>query len=399
MVTVTKGPAGYQLLRNGEPYVVRGAGGEEHLELLKEAGGNSIRTWGAENKGALLDRAHALGLTVTIGIWLGHERHGFRYDDPKQVADQLDRARRFVEKYRSHPALLAWGIGNEMEGRGDNAAIWKAVNDIARMIKAVDPAHPTMTVIAEIGGPKIAMLQRHCPDIDILGVNSYGGLSTLPGRLKAAGWERPYLVTEFGPRGHWEVGKAPWGAPIEPTSTEKANTYLADYKRSVAGQRGRCLGAYAFLWGHKQETTATWFGMLLPVPSGVERLGPVDAMTFAWTGRWPANRAPEVIALATEADRKEVAPGARLTASVQARDLDGDPLTARWEVRSESADRREGGDAEAVPPAHPDCILEASGLSLVYRAPSRPGPYRLFVTLHDGHGSAATANVPFFVRM
>jgi hypothetical protein len=398
MVTVAKTAEGYRLLRNGEPYVIRGAGGEEHLALLKEAGGNSIRTWGAEDKRTLLDRAHALGLTVTIGIWLGHQRHGFRYDDPKQVADQLARARRFVEQYRSHPALLLWGIGNEMEGRGEDPAIWKAVNDIARMIKEIDPRHPTMTVVAEIGGPKVRMLGVHCPDIDILGVNSYGGLSSLPGRLKAAGWDRPYVVTEFGPRGHWEVGKTAWGAPIEPTSTEKARSYLADYRRSVAEQRGWCLGAYAFLWGHKQETTATWFGMLLPVPGGVERLGAVDAMTYAWTGRWPENRAPELTAFLCEANGNEVAPGARLTASVQARDPEGEPLSARWEVRSESADRREGGDREAVPPAHPESILEAGGLSLLFRAPDRAGPYRLFVTLHDGRRAAATANIPFFVR-
>jgi hypothetical protein len=220
-------------------------------------------------------------------------------------------------------------------------------------------------------------------------------------------------VTEFGPRGHWEVEKTAWGAPIEPTSTEKARGYLADYQRSVAGQRGRCLGAYAFLWGHKQEATATWFGMLLPPPrplaplvvpagghpvGGVERLGAADAMTFAWTGRWPANRVPELTALACAANGKEVAPGTRLSATVQARDPEGDPLAARWEVRSESADRRSGGDREAVPPAHPECILEASGLSLDFRAPERPGPYRLFVTLHDGRGGAATANIPFFVR-
>jgi len=398
VVTVTKGPDGYQLLRNGEPYTVRGAGGETHLELLKAAGGNSIRTWGAERQGALLDRAHALGLSVTIGIWLGHERHGFRYDDPKQVADQLAQARRFVEQYRSHPALLLWGVGNEMEASGGNPAVWKAVNDVARMIQQVDPHHPTMTVVAEIGGSKVPMLRRHCPDVDLLGVNSYGGLATLPRRLRTAGWDRPYLVTEFGPRGHWEVGKTPWGAPIEPTSTEKARTYREGYERAVAAQRGWCLGAYAFLWGHKQEATATWFGMLLPVPGGVERLGAVDAMTYAWTGRWPENRAPEVEALECEAGGQEVAPGARLTAEVRARDPEGDALTARWEVRSESADRREGGDQESLPPAHPESIVEARGLSLVFRAPSRPGPYRLFVTLHDGRGSAATANVPFLVR-
>ena len=49
-----------------------------------------------------------------------------------------------------------WGIGNEMEGfdAGDNPKIWQYVQDIALMIKNIDPHHPTMTVIAEIGGNK-----------------------------------------------------------------------------------------------------------------------------------------------------------------------------------------------------------------------------------------------------
>jgi hypothetical protein len=44
-------------------------------------GANSFRTWGADNLEAQLDEAHRLGLAVTVGIWLGHERHGFNYNN------------------------------------------------------------------------------------------------------------------------------------------------------------------------------------------------------------------------------------------------------------------------------------------------------------------------------
>ena len=40
---------GWQLLRGGEPYLIRGAGGDTSLELLAKAGGNSIRTWDADD--------------------------------------------------------------------------------------------------------------------------------------------------------------------------------------------------------------------------------------------------------------------------------------------------------------------------------------------------------------
>jgi beta-galactosidase/beta-glucuronidase len=120
------------MLRGGKPYFVSGAGGNQKLELLKASGGNSIRTWGAETAQRDLDAAQKMGMTATIGIWLGHKEHGFRYDDPKAVAAQLAAARAVVTKYKDHPALLAWGLGNEMEGDGKDPLVWKAVEEIAR---------------------------------------------------------------------------------------------------------------------------------------------------------------------------------------------------------------------------------------------------------------------------
>ena len=71
---------GYQLLRNGAPYLIKGAGGDGSLEALAAAGGNSTRTWGADHLDSVLDEAQKRGVTVTVGIWLGHEEHGFKYD-------------------------------------------------------------------------------------------------------------------------------------------------------------------------------------------------------------------------------------------------------------------------------------------------------------------------------
>jgi hypothetical protein len=395
VVKVQRDPTGYQLLRDGRPYVIKGAGGRMYLEALKAAGGNSLRTWGEDDLEPLLDRAQELGLTVTIGIWLGQERQGFNYADADSVRREIEKARGFFRRYRRHPALLMWGLGNEMEGSGDNPLIWRTVNEIARIAKSEDPDHPTMTVIAEAGGRKISQFVSLCPDVDVLGINSYAGLATLPKRLADAGLDRPYVITEFGPPGPWEVRKTGWGAPVEPTSTEKARTYLAHHSSSIAAQRGRCLGSYAFLWGHKQEATATWFGMFLP--SG-ERLGAVDAMTFAWTDRWPANRAPELNAFTTEAREAELTPGTTFIVRLDATDPEGDPLIVRWEVRSESVDRRQGGDQEMEPPAHPECFVTAKGLDARFLAPTRAGAYRIFAYLYDGKGGAACANIPFAVK-
>jgi hypothetical protein len=390
-VVVTK--KGFQLLRGGKPYFVKGAGGNGSLALLKERGGNSIRTWGAEKQKTLLDTAQKLGMTVTVGIWLGHERHGFKYDDPKMVSEQLETARKFVREYRNHPALLAWGLGNEMEGSGENPLIWKAVNDIAKMVKEEDPNHPTMTIVAEITPKKIESIKQHCPDIDILGINSYGGMPSLPKRLRDAGWNRPFLITEFGTNGPWEVRKTPWGAPIEPSSTEKTTTFLTNYMRVMETYKHWCLGSYAFHWGQKQEATSTWFNLLLKDGTLTE---PVDSLTFAWTGKEPANHAPRLLGIECDANEAYIAPGSAWAANVLVLDVEGDPITVRWELRSESNDRKEGGDAEGEPMLHKDAMIEASGTVLRFRAPAQEGAYRLFVFVMDKM-HASTMNIPFYV--
>jgi beta-galactosidase/beta-glucuronidase len=122
----------HRLIRDGQPYFVKGVGGHTHLAELAAAGGNSIRTWGTDHLDELLDQAHRHGLTVCVGLWLGHERHGFDYQDLSSVVDQLDTCRKAVHRYKDHPAVLMWGIGNEMEGDGSNPAIWYAVDHIAR---------------------------------------------------------------------------------------------------------------------------------------------------------------------------------------------------------------------------------------------------------------------------
>src|SRR5436305_2617109 len=200
-VKLVKQEGGFRLLRDGQPYFIKGAGGDGSKELLRACGGNSVRTWGVDNLGAVLDAAQKSGLTVTAGIWLGHKEHGFDYNSADQVADQFEKACGAIRKYRSHPALLMWAIGNEMEitAGADNAAVWSAVNNIAAAAHKLDPGHPTMTVVAEIGGNKVKNINRLCPEIDIIGINSYGGGPTVAQRYRQAGGVKPYVLTEYGP--------------------------------------------------------------------------------------------------------------------------------------------------------------------------------------------------------
>lgn len=394
-VELVYGGEGWQLLRAGKPYLIRGAGGDASMQQLAAAGGNSIRTWGSDDIRARLDAAHALGLSVTVGIWLGHERHGFDYGDPEQVAAQFERVRKTVEAYRNHPAVLLWGLGNEMEGfgDGDSQAIWEAVNKIALMVKELDPKHPTMTVTAEIGGGRISAVQK-ASGIDIHGINTYAGASSVARRYLAGGGTKPYVITEFGPPGAWESEKTPWGAPYELTSTDKAEFYRRSYAASINAAPGVALGSYAFLWGHKMEATATWFGMFLPDGAS---LGAVDVMTELWSGRPPADRAPVVRPLVLRG-QQGVDPGEQVQVAAVAADPDGGTLQARWILRPEPDDYLTGGDYRQVPAEIADAVLDSDVGSARVKMPTQPGPYRLYYYVYDEAGRAATATLPLLVE-
>ncbi|QDU76622.1 Glycosyl hydrolases family 2, TIM barrel domain [Bremerella volcania] len=393
-VKIAETDRGFQLLVDQKPFAIKGAGGDGDKELLAASGANAFRTWGiGDDTKERLDEAQKHGLKVALGIWLGHARHGFNYDDPAQVAKQLADAKAAVLKFKDHPAVLLWGVGNEMEGfeATTDPKVWQAVNDVARMIGEVDPHHPTMTVIAEIGGDKLPSIQKYCPDVDVVGINSYGGVQSIPERFANAGLDKPYIVTEFGPPGTWEIQNNEWGVPLELTSTEKASIYQAAYQKLAADPH--CLGSFAFTWGFKQEATATWFGMFLPDGT---KVAAVDAMTEAWSGKPPENLCPRIDLLEV-VDKPIVEPNMPIEARLKVVDPEGKQPQVKWVLFREMEEFNTMGDYRPPPPTFPEAITKAGPTGVTVKMPQVPGNYRLFAYVHDGDGGGAVANVPLKV--
>ncbi len=398
-VEIKKQGTGFQLMRNGQPYFIKGAGGTGYMDRIAAYGGNSVRTWSTKNAKQVLDSAQKYGLTVLLGLEVVGERHGFNYDDPVAVKKQLARVKAEVLKYKDHPALLAWGIGNELNLSYTNLKVWDAVNDIAKMIHQEDPNHLVSTVLAGLNQKEVDYLKAHVPGIDILAINTYGELAGLPEKVIATGWDKPYMVTEWGPTGHWEGLQTSWKAPIEETSSEKAAVYKSRYAYSVERDQGKCMGSYVFLWGQKQERTPTWYGVFTEKGEESEV---VDVMQYLWTGAYPKNKAPHVYAFTLDGKKAinsiYLKAGEKYEAWVDVTDADQDPLSYHYELLPEATRVGEGGDHEDRPPTVQVDLENLKNNKVTITAPANKGAYRLFVYVKDGQNNVATANIPFYVN-
>lgn len=398
-VSVSKIDGRYILLRDGKPFEVRAISGFDQLDVAAESGVNTIRTWSVKHLdgGKLLDEAHSHGMGVVVGLWMGHKRDGFDYADPAMVARQREGLKKEVLKYKDHPAVLIWAVGNEAEARGGQP--YEAINEVARFIKEVDPNHPTMTVLASSAVERITAVKERAPQIDILGMNTYGSYANVPKNVRKAGWTGPYMITEIGINGTWEHSKrTDWGVPTEPPSGIKADIYRERYTYLMA-DRNQCLGVFPFKWGYVPKGTSTWFCLF---HANGEPNAVVDTMHHIWTGQWPADRAPRVLSLNINGQAYDssirLQPGERVTAVVAYDLADPKTLDVRWEILPEQKILEAQGSQAITDAVHDADIERINAHTIRFTAPRGPGPYRLYFYGYTPTQKIGTANAPFLVE-
>ncbi len=395
----------YRLYVNDEAFFVKGAGCEfGPCAQVAYHGGNAFRTWrtdnGKQTGREVLDLAWDKGLMVMMGLDVGRERHGFDYDDEEAVAAQLEQFRKEVMELKDHPALLGWGIGNELNLHYTNLKVWDAVNDIARMIKEVDGNHVTTTMLAGIGKTEVEYITQNCPYLDFISIQMYGDIINLEKRLKESGYDGPYLVTEWGATGHWEMPETEWGSPIEQTSAEKAEAIRQRYKKAILADDNNCMGSFVFLWGQKQERTPTWYGLFTEAGEKTEA---INVMEYFWTGQKPEHKAPQILDISIEGkggrfDNVRLTSNDDHIALIRVEHPDLQNLSVRAEIMPEPDELSEGGDFEQRPETIGGLITAASISEIHFNVPPNSGAYRILVYVSDKHNNAATANIPFYVE-
>ncbi|MFN6037233.1 MAG: glycoside hydrolase family 2 TIM barrel-domain containing protein [Bacteroidota bacterium] len=397
-VYVSKKPKGYSLIVEGKEYYIKGAGGHTNLKRLKAIGGNSIRTWSATGAQSILDSAYKNGLTVTLGIEMSLERQGFSYNDKNKVKDQFERIKREINQFKNHPALLIWGIGNELELNTNNYKIWDAVEEIASYIHINDKNHPVTTMLAGVPQNHIKEIKKRCQSIDILSINAFKDIPYVKTKLIKSGWTGPYMITEWGTDGYWESELTTWGAFIEPTSSQKAEQYRNRYKLHISPSEN-CLGSYVFYWGYKQERTHTVFSIFIEKNLETEA---ISVLHEIWKGNKEKNTPPKIdqIKINNGSIAKNIIlePNKEYYLSINATDNDNDMISYSWEIYFESNERKAGGDKEIKPPQINCCIKNKNKSSTSFVTPEVEGPYRIFVYAYDEKNHIATANLPILIK-
>ncbi|TJZ54775.1 glycosyl hydrolase family 2 [Sphingobacterium olei] len=408
VVTLEQQDGVWKMFVDGEEFYVKGVAANNFHDKGIQYGANTVRTYGVnDSTRATLDKAYAAGMYVNFGLYIRRETDGFDYNNQTAVDQQFQAMREAVLQFKDHPAILCWSIGNEAEASYTNTKLWTAINDIATMIHEEDPNHPTTTTLASSNVSHIQHIIQMAPEIDILSVNTYA--PNLPGvlnNLATAGWQKPYMITEYGPRGTWQMNPEPdrilnWGALVEQTSTEKAQIYLDAYQNHIVANRQQgCIGSFVFLWGYQLHgEVLTWYGMF---DKQGNTFAAVDAMQYAWTGSYPTNRAPVIqdrSKILMNGKRAEenitVSKNSTNIATVEASDPDNDPLTYAWRIIKEKSAAADG----SLPNGIAGLITDATLPSISFNAPNETGGYRLIIFVIDQNNKkAASAVIPFYVE-
>ncbi|HWB37464.1 MAG TPA: discoidin domain-containing protein, partial [Rugosimonospora sp.] len=400
VVHVTGSQGNWQLQVNGQPYYVQGItygppqdAGDGYMRDLHNMGANTIRTWGVDdaNTPKLLNDAARQGIKVIVGHWLNQ---GADYvNDTAYMDATLNEIVGRVNALKNNPGVLMWDVGNEviltMQDYGLSAADVEArrigyakfVNRLADAIHAADPNHPVTSTDAYTGA--WPYYKQYAPDLDLLAVNSYGAVGSVKQDWINGGYNKPYILTEGGPSGEWEVPNDVNGVPTEPTDLQKEAGYAASWA-ALRSHPGVALGGTEFHYGTENDFGGVW---LNTYPGAWHRLG-FYALQQAWTGGTAANTPPRISSM-TVSNQTAVPAGGTFTVSVAATDPQGDPL--RYNLMA--SDKYISGGTGLSNLTFTD---NGTG-NFTVTAPEVLGVWKVYVYVFDGHGNVGVETKSFKV--
>ena len=260
------------------------------FKLMQEMGVNTIRLYHHPlkvNKELMREMYNTYGIRVIMGDFLGKYAigsgaawdPGTDYNNEEHKKKMLESVKQMVNEFKDEPYILFWLLGNEnVYGYACNADkhpedYFKFVNEVAKLIKSIDPEHPVATCSGDI--LFLDKFSKNAPDVDIFGANAYRGDYGFGAfwRQVQAESGKPAFITEFGCPSYAE------GRAADEAEELQAQYHLGSWEdiqsnMAFAAGSGNALGAVIFEWTDEwwkayepaiHDTKGLWSG---PFPDG-----------------------------------------------------------------------------------------------------------------------------------
>jgi cellulose synthase (UDP-forming) len=412
---ITGKPGAFQLLVNNKPFYVQGIAYnsgdnwrdnnypptrqqlEHDFTAIRQMGGNTIRRYHPSVYDRnILTVAQEQGLKVLYGFWFDPAIDYYR--DTAQVQQYIRMVEQYIRQYKDYPAVLGWSVGNETSGllkkhftqpylNTVRKAYMEMIEQMARRIHALDRNRPVFTSLEHSWQLPGELYSYHqlVPSVDIMSINSYyeqqiSRLKTLTHDFDST---RPYLVSEFGPRGYWNPELSAfdkYNVLVEDEDKQKGGLYLKEWNEYVSRHRGSNIGGVAYCWRDRMEGTATWFG----ITDYKQRRKPVYyALQQAWTHKVSPAAGNNVFIVGPDFKLNPGDP-------YEFRAICNNPAykAAEWHLYKDETFKEAG---KLVPSTKNGAVWII--------APSAPATYRLYVHLSDGKGNVVTASKPVTLNL
>ena len=260
------------------------------FKLMQEMGVNTIRLYHHPlkvNKELMRDMYNTYGIRVIMGDFLGKYtigsgaawNPGTDYNNAEHQKNMIASVTKMVNEFKDEPYILFWLLGNEnVYGYACNAneqpeAYFKFANEVAKIIKSIDPDHPVAICSGDI--LFLDKFGKDAPDIDIFGTNAYRGeygFGALWRQVKEQ-TGKPVFITEFGCPSYAE------GKSVDQAEELQAQYHSGSWEdmlnnMAFNGAAGNCLGGVVFEWLDEwwkayepaiHDTKGLWTG---PFPDG-----------------------------------------------------------------------------------------------------------------------------------
>lgn len=398
VVLLKKTSKTWQLFVDDAPFHIKGVGcdrevgenGEDYLLMAREMGANAVRTWNIPTK-TYLECASNYGLMVCAGVGLRPVRGqtDCSYLDSRFRKLLKAKILSYVQNAKDHPAILCWGLGNEVfafsEKMEERKAFGPFLEELTQCVHAEDPNHPI--VYASAASQDLPFLKEYVPSVDIVGLNVYESFANDLRWLRDHHYDPPVVVTEYGPKGAWAVPKDTNGQPDDALDQVKASDYAAIWQE-IQESTGVCLGGFAFVLGRlRNQDSLTWFN----INYGKLKREAYWVLYELYSRRqrpWPCPK----ISRFSVSPPNALRPGQTVHVSME---VDGDAPHVEVFLTNIVSD-----PVMVEPPKYyPAQVDFESPRNARLKAPSEPGTYRIYGLVADAHDNVAVANQSLSVNL